>query len=78
MYGFHKLRGDKNNFEFQHEKFQKNRKDLLPEIRRKGPEFMGVSSSNFDDPIFKGTLENLKSFDDKMHGHSQKFMKTEQ
>lgn len=26
MYGFHKLRGDKGNYEFQHEKFSKNNK----------------------------------------------------
>ncbi len=50
----------------------------MPEIRRKGPEFMGISSSHLDDPTFKGTFQNLKSFDDKMHSRSQKFMKTEQ
>ena len=29
MYGFHKLRGEKGEYEFQHEKFLKNRKELL-------------------------------------------------
>jgi hypothetical protein len=35
MYSFHKVRGDKNDFEFEHELFVKNRPDLLPEIKRK-------------------------------------------
>jgi len=35
MYNFHKIRGDKNEFEFEHEKFLKDRPDLLHEIRRK-------------------------------------------
>lgn len=43
MYGFHKMRGDKGSYEFYHEKFQRGRKDLLGEIRRKSPEFVGLS-----------------------------------
>lgn len=35
MYNFHKVRGDRNEFEFEHEKFRKDRPDLLSEIRRK-------------------------------------------
>lgn len=35
MYNFHKVRGDKNEYEFEHEKFLRNRSDLLPDIKRK-------------------------------------------
>lgn len=35
MYSFHKVRGDKNEFEFEHDRFVRNRPDLLPEIKRK-------------------------------------------
>ena len=35
MYNFHKVRGDKDEIEFEHEKFKRNRPELLPEIRRK-------------------------------------------
>ena len=35
MYNFHKVRGDKNEFEFEHDKFIKDRPDLLHEIKRK-------------------------------------------
>jgi hypothetical protein len=78
MYGFHKLRGEKNNFEFQHEKFQRNRKDLLAEIRRKSPEFMGISSSHLDDPSLKSTLQNIKAMEDKINHQSNKFLNTQQ
>jgi hypothetical protein len=35
MYNFHKVRGDRNQIEFEHEKFLRNRPDLLLEIKRK-------------------------------------------
>ena len=35
MYNFHKVRGDRNYCEFQHDRFVKNHPELLPEIKRK-------------------------------------------
>lgn len=38
MYNFHKVRGDKQENEFEHPKFKRGHRDLLSQIRRKGNE----------------------------------------
>ena len=55
MYNFHKVRGDKNEYEFEHDKFRKERPDLLREIKRK------QSQSNISlpsEPIIEGKDED--------------------
>jgi len=38
MYNFHKVRGDRQENEFEHSRFRKDHRELLTQIKRKGNE----------------------------------------
>ena len=48
MYNFHKVRGDRQDCEFEHEQFKKGRRDLLPKIKRKQSEALILSHNNIE------------------------------
>ena len=61
MYNFHKVRGDRQDCEFEHEKFKRGHRHLLPQIKRKQSESLIISSNNFEEP--NGTMSH--------HGESE-------
>lgn len=49
MYNFHKVRGDRLDCEFEHEKFKKGQRELLSKIKRKQSESFIISQNIIDD-----------------------------
>lgn len=49
MYNFHKVRGDRMDCEFEHEKFKKGQKELLYKIKRKQSESFIISQNIIDE-----------------------------
>ena len=47
MYNFHKVRGDRQNCEFEHEKFKRGHQELLSQIKRKQSESLIMSANTF-------------------------------
>ena len=55
MYNFHKVRGDRQDCEFEHEKFKQDRRDLLPSIKRKISESFILSTNNIEELALNGS-----------------------
>lgn len=57
MYNFHKVRGDKLDCEFEHEKFKKGQTELLCKIKRKQSESFIVSQNVIDDNLGNQSMQ---------------------
>ena len=68
MYNFHKVRGDKLENEFEHNKFKKGHRELLSQIRRKGNEQTSSVAEIDKSPLEeKSELPRLMSMPSKLN-----------